>query len=1423
MRVFQTKLFRKPLALILSLLVLAGALPISMLIANAEGENYKVAFTSIIDRTAGDDKEGDNYLDYLVASEGTLVPGTRTDGGFGGKEAFMTESASAYMVFKYDAGEGNVLKAPSVSWCGRAISGSAEVSVYFGMSEDPDGEWTRVSYIKNGDTGTVNNNYNNPSVTDIGNLVGNGVQTFYLKAVLVKGSMTSHTSLSDLTVTATKAQSSGPVDSKPSFMEIDGFEGDSLTLKKMESLSFTVTVGPLTAADRTCSVSVEDQDIASLTEQGGTYTLTGLADGSTNLHFVVNGNTELNRTVRLTVAGTKMIAQDYPFLKPLENGMPIGNTEGAQASVTDNGGYGLTGFAENDYIIHKGIDFTAIFGADGGTAVALKAAWSKEHSVPAKWDIYVDAISEDSLLATVSADPWGDTDTDSSVQYAIGQFDRTLTGKHDIYIVARTAGCNLYNAVYYNFPADGYVGSYDQTFGTTGNPDYSWLSRVVSYRGLVSSVAGPLRSNNGAVNKPAEVVWRIDAAAGKELDTLALAASARNIKGTGQNLADIKFSVSSDRITWHDVYVFDKEANSNGIDNGNKPESLNIQVNADNYVKGQETIYVRYSLVGYCGGVSWHDTVRVKAEVTDKASSQTPEDVPVSDVVLNSTPAVIWNGTTGSLSLEAGDEVALTTTVLPVNATDKSVTVTSSNEDILYVQDEGEGAFTLFADGEGSAVLTVTAGDVTKKVNVKIREKTVTVRLEIDPSLNENAEIVDDGTKFNGEHDVQWTGEFGLGYTTPGDYVKFSNVDLSEFGAKGPKYAQLIGSNYSGETTDKVWSLYYDEIKEENKFATFSIKPLNGWDYKQTVTAACTQAVTGTHDIYLVCEVGGSVWTLIFTNDEELSAVSYDLPFTTAFAKEDSKWLNYVVNMSGLNFDGSLTAASTGDNYSKENPVTDETMLKPNGSVTFKFTAPTGSTLKNVVLQYDGRSIVSPSNDPNCLLPGKVEFYISTDNEEYTLFETMKDYGGGQKSLSLAEYTDGLDTFYVRIDITRTSNLASWTRLTSLAVTSEFGDIDLDIPAVTPEPAGLTVPFETDFDTDDWKAGVYARTEGLDVQEAVDANGFDVSCLYPTTNKNYEGIIFKFIPESGKELKNLVLKIKGRAVGASLLDVAVSTDLENWKSAIRLSDTTVTDEGYDALKLYVETFDKAADVLYIRLIFNSTGSSEGFINYSEISHLSVSYNDMDSSVSNVPFNTNFSTGRSQLNSWLRRVVDMQGLFIYTGSTDITMSPAANRSGSITLRFNSGAEAFKALHAVINGKATDGSTILVAASKDGKNFSELAFISEDVNEHAASASYDHQIDLSELAEGNSSVWLRLELTATANAGNCFVNYLNVAAEQDDPGDNPGSNPDDSSSNVSGNDSNPDDNSPVTGDASSAGVLLIAALSGAVAFTVRKKCR
>ena len=75
------------------------------------------------------------------------------------------------------------------------------------------------------------------------------------------------------------------------------------------------------------------------------------------------------------------------------------------------------------------------------------------------------------------------------------------------------------------------------------------------------------------------------------------------------------------------------------------------------------------------------------------------------------------------IDLEIGDEADVTVTVTPDNATDKSVTYTSSDEDVVKVDENGK----LTAVGEGEAVITVTSkDDPTKKtyVNVTVIDKT---------------------------------------------------------------------------------------------------------------------------------------------------------------------------------------------------------------------------------------------------------------------------------------------------------------------------------------------------------------------------------------------------------------------------------------------------------------------------------------------------------------------------------------------------------------------------------------------------------------------------------------------------------------------------------------------------------------------------
>lgn len=105
--------------------------------------------------------------------------------------------------------------------------------------------------------------------------------------------------------------------------------------------------------------------------------------------------------------------------------------------------------------------------------------------------------------------------------------------------------------------------------------------------------------------------------------------------------------------------------------------------------------------------------------------------VPVSSVTLDKT----------SLDLVKGESATLFATVLPSDASDPSVTWTSSDEAVASVDDSGK----VTATGGGSAVISAKAGDITATCDVTV---TVPVEgVEIDPSsitleVEENAVLV---------------------------------------------------------------------------------------------------------------------------------------------------------------------------------------------------------------------------------------------------------------------------------------------------------------------------------------------------------------------------------------------------------------------------------------------------------------------------------------------------------------------------------------------------------------------------------------------------------------------------------------------------------------------------------------------------------
>ena len=122
-------------------------------------------------------------------------------------------------------------------------------------------------------------------------------------------------------------------------------------------------------------------------------------------------------------------------------------------------------------------------------------------------------------------------------------------------------------------------------------------------------------------------------------------------------------------------------------------------------------------------------------EVVPEGGSDTPTVVPVTSVQIGSS----------SLALEPGETANLTATVLPSNATDKSVSWSSNNTGVATVDNNGK----VTAVAAGSAVITVTTtdGGKTATCNVTVTNPAVPVqsvsldKTELSLNVGENATL----------------------------------------------------------------------------------------------------------------------------------------------------------------------------------------------------------------------------------------------------------------------------------------------------------------------------------------------------------------------------------------------------------------------------------------------------------------------------------------------------------------------------------------------------------------------------------------------------------------------------------------------------------------------------------------------------------
>ena len=130
--------------------------------------------------------------------------------------------------------------------------------------------------------------------------------------------------------------------------------------------------------------------------------------------------------------------------------------------------------------------------------------------------------------------------------------------------------------------------------------------------------------------------------------------------------------------------------------------------------------------IEFSGKVSWGGSSAAVSAV----NCNTPQPVPVSSVSISGSGV-----SDGKLSLKLGASVQLTATVTPSNATDKTVSWTSSNSSVAKVSD---GKIT--AVKAGTATITATAGGKTASVVVAVADNPVPVE-----SVSVSGDGVSDG------------------------------------------------------------------------------------------------------------------------------------------------------------------------------------------------------------------------------------------------------------------------------------------------------------------------------------------------------------------------------------------------------------------------------------------------------------------------------------------------------------------------------------------------------------------------------------------------------------------------------------------------------------------------------------------------------
>ena len=170
------------------------------------------------------------------------------------------------------------------------------------------------------------------------------------------------------------------------------------------------------------------------------------------------------------------------------------------------------------------------------------------------------------------------------------------------------------------------------------------------------------------------------------------------------------------------------------------------------------------------------------------------KDVTVAVTGIEMTPA--------SVELKPGDTQVLKVSVLPENATDKTYTLSSSDESVATVTDD-----VVTAVADGSAVITAVAADGTHKASV-----TVKVTTPYDGIVASSA-----GAVFMGD-------QYGIGYDEVFVYLLSGDVKYSDLSLSGKGSALWLDLNLPGTGKAVLPAHHYTALLEDDQEMAYTFQ-----------------------------------------------------------------------------------------------------------------------------------------------------------------------------------------------------------------------------------------------------------------------------------------------------------------------------------------------------------------------------------------------------------------------------------------------------------------------------------------------------------------------------------------------------------------------------------------------------------------------